>query len=196
MTAPIQKGTGAGMTAAIQIRRIQLWEWEALRDIRLRAIRDTPDAFAISLAETLAQSEEGWTAWATRCASGETNVMYVGDNDGTWIAMAAGMLAASQPPTTPQIAELISMWVDPRYRGRGLGGHLVEHVVGWARDRGARQLELWATENNGAAIALYSRCGFRTVGESQPLPSNPALREQRMVRSLGATSAGAAASSC
>jgi hypothetical protein len=49
----------------IVIRRIQPGEGAALRDIRLRAIRDTPDAFAVSLADTLAQTAEGWTAWAT-----------------------------------------------------------------------------------------------------------------------------------
>jgi GNAT superfamily N-acetyltransferase len=166
---------------AVVIRPIQREEGAALRDIRLRAIRDAPDAFAVSLAEALAQTDEGWTAWATGLATGEASVMYVAEDAGTWIGMAGGMRGASGPG---EIAHLISMWVDPAHRGRGLGRRLVERVADWARDRGARRLELWVTAHNAAAIGLYARCGFGDIGASQPLPSDAAVMERKMARDL------------
>lgn len=169
------------MSQAAVIRPIQPREGAALRDIRLRAIRDTPDAFAVSLADTLAQTAEGWTAWATRNASGDASIMYVAEDAGTWIGMAGGMRDTSG---SEEVAYLISMWVDPAHRGRGLGRRLVERVVGWAGDRGLRRIELWVTAHNTAAIALYARCGFRETGESQPLPSDVALIELKMARDL------------
>jgi ribosomal protein S18 acetylase RimI-like enzyme len=169
------------MSQAIRVRQIQPWEGAALRDIRLRAISDKPDAFAVSLADTLAQTDEGWTRWATVTATGDRHIMYVAEDAGNWIGIVGGMRGASD---VDEVAELISLWVDPAYRERGLGRQLVEHVIAWAGDHGMRRLELWVTEHNAAAIDLYMRNGFRKVGETQPFPSDASLSEQRMVRDL------------
>ena len=82
------------------------------------------------------------------------------------------------------VPELISMWVDPRVRGTGLGRQLVAAIVDWARRRGARALQLWVTEGNKAAVALYEQSGFQRTGERQPLPSNERLAEIRMLKPL------------
>ena len=67
------------------------------------------------------------------------------------------------------------MWVDPAWRGRGIGQALLRAVFDWARSRGFRQLGLWAPEHHPAAIALYRRAGFRETGERRQLPSNTSL---------------------
>lgn len=72
------------------------------------------------------------------------------------------------------------------HRGRGVGQQLIEHIVGWARRRGADSVMLWVTENNSRAIALYGRSGFKTTPETQPVPSHPELLERKMVLDLRA----------
>jgi ribosomal protein S18 acetylase RimI-like enzyme len=173
------------MSQAIRVRQIQPWEGAALRDMRLRAISDKPDAFAVALADTLAQTDEGWTRWATVAAMGDTHIIYVAEDAGTWIGIVGGMRGASDvEEIVEEVVDLISLWVDPAYRGRGLGRQLIEQVVVWARDHGVRRLELWVTEHNATAIDLYTRSGFKKVGETQPFPSDASLREQRMMRDL------------
>ncbi len=76
------------------------------------------------------------------------------------------------------------MWVRPPARGLGVGEALVEAAASWARARDFGSLSLWVTESNAPARRLYERCGFTTTGESQPLPSDPALPEIRMSRTL------------
>jgi ribosomal protein S18 acetylase RimI-like enzyme len=169
------------MNESIRVRQIQSWEGAALRDIRLRAIADRPDAFAVSLAQTLAETDEGWTSWATRSALGDAHILYVAEDSGTWIGMVGGMPAM---PNGEAGAELISLWVDPAYRGHGLGRHLVEQIISWGRDHRVRQLELWVTTHNTAAIELYRKSGFRDEGKSQPSPSDASLSELRMVHEL------------
>ena len=52
--------------------------------------------------------------------------------------------------------------VDPRYRSRGVGGALLDHVEAQAREGGYRQMTLETTTTNPAR-RLYERHGFRVV---------------------------------
>jgi diamine N-acetyltransferase len=47
------------------------------------------------------------------------------------------------------------------HRGRGLGGRVIEAVVGECRDLGIEALHLEAEHDNAPAIALYRKLGFR-----------------------------------
>jgi GNAT superfamily N-acetyltransferase len=76
------------------------------------------------------------------------------------------------------------MWVDPAWRRRGVGRALLEGVVAWAGERGLGRLGLWAPAHSPAAIALYTRAGFRETGERRPIPTNPSLWIVAMEREL------------
>jgi ribosomal protein S18 acetylase RimI-like enzyme len=122
--------------------------------------------------------------WRKRAASGaaeQESVLFLAEEAGGWVGIVGGFLEEEEGGRS---VELVSMWVNPAYRGRRLGQRLVEQIIDWARQRGARRVTLWVTENNAGAISLYRRCGFRSTGETQELPSNPTLRELRMVVSL------------
>src|SRR5713226_8414067 len=67
------------------------------------------------------------------------------------------------------------MWVEPAWRRRGVGHTLVQQVFDWARSRGLNRLGLWAPAHSPAAIALYSRVGFRETGARRQLPTNSSL---------------------
>jgi GNAT superfamily N-acetyltransferase len=160
------------------IRQILPTEGNQLRAIRLQAIAESPSAFGSTLAETQALSAEDWAKRASRNATGEVAVMFVAEDEGAWVGLAGGML---DPQAKPRSVTLVSMWVNPGYRRRCIGRELVRRVSEWARLR-ADRIELWVTQNNTAAIALYTTCGFTACTDTKPLPSNSALLEQRMVQ--------------
>jgi GNAT superfamily N-acetyltransferase len=81
---------------------------------------------------------------------------------------------------------LVSMWVDPRARGRGVGLALVEAVKDWAVEAAADQLILWVADGNDSARRLYERCGFLDTGRRQPLPSDPSVGESLLACPLPA----------
>ncbi len=151
-------------------------DWQALRDIRLTALRDAPDAFASTYA---GEASRGQGDWTSRIARGGTFLAYVPEVS---VSEPAGL--AGGYPAEPGTVELISMFVGPRARGRGVGAALVEAVVDWAKARNAASVHLWVTETNANARLLYERCGFKPTGERQPLPSNPAIGEIGMTRPL------------
>jgi ribosomal protein S18 acetylase RimI-like enzyme len=81
-------------------------------------------------------------------------------------------------------ANLVSMWVRPSARGLGAGKALVEAAAAWAKANDFGALFLWVTESNTSARRLYEGCGFTPTGMRQPLPSDPALTEIAMSRTL------------
>ncbi|WP_372613263.1 GNAT family N-acetyltransferase [Aquicoccus sp.] len=56
----------------------------------------------------------------------------------------------------------------PEARGRGLGRHLLDTCMAYARDRGYRQMRLWTHESHRAACVHYARTGWRRVS-SKPV---------------------------
>jgi ribosomal protein S18 acetylase RimI-like enzyme len=62
-------------------------------------------------------------------------------------------------------ATLFGMYVLPRHRQGGIGRRLVLAVLANARTReGVKLVQLTVTQGNGAAQALYQRCGFVQFG--------------------------------
>ena len=165
------------------LRRIRSDEGCKLRSLRLRALADAPMAFGSTLTREESFPENVWHERAAGGASGTDRVTFVVERDGEWLGLASGIAKDPSNPADPG-PFLVGMFVDPAERGHGLGAALVEAVVAWARARGATRLYLWVTSTNTPAIALYSRCGFRRTGDTQPLPHAPSVTEFQMVRDL------------
>jgi GNAT superfamily N-acetyltransferase len=161
-------------------------DWQALRDIRLAALRDAPDAFGSTYEE---QAAFGEADWRRRIANRGTFLAYLpevsapeGSAAGIRASEPVGLVGGYQ--AAPGVIELVSMYVRPEARGRGVGEAMIEAVIGWSRARHATTVHLWVTETNKHACRLYERCGFSLTGERQPLPSNENLTEFGMSRTL------------
>ena len=167
---------------AVEVRRIRADEGLRLRELRLHALGNAPLAFGSSLEREEGFPESTWHERATGGASGSDRATFIAEDDGRWVGMATGV--AHHPDGDDRSPMLISMFVDPSQRGRGVGAALVERVTAWVRTLGAERLFLWATSTNRPAIALYERCGFAPTGDTRPLDHTPALHEVLMVRQL------------
>lgn len=138
-------------------------EWERVRDLRLRALADAPDAFSSTLQGERDAIESGWRAMVTG-REGATNAMAIAEVAGEWVGMAVGMREGDAPD-----AHLFAMWVEPASRRHGVGKELVQSVLGWARSSGATAVVLGVTDTNDGAVAFYEHLGFRDTGERHPL---------------------------
>ncbi|MGP4031144.1 GNAT family N-acetyltransferase [Pseudarthrobacter sp. 1C304] len=81
-------------------------------------------------------------------------------------------------------AELISMWVAPAVRGRGVATALITAVARWAAGTGAATLALSVMPENVAARRSYERNGFTVCHESGDLLPD-GRGELVMLRDLG-----------
>jgi GNAT superfamily N-acetyltransferase len=160
----------------VLVREAVMDDWQALRDIRLEALRDAPTAFGSTYEREALRGEQRWRGWAAR---GGTFLAYVPEVSAS---EPAGLIGGYQED--PVTVELVSMYVRPRARGRGVGEALVATVINWAGARNATSVHLWVTETNSHARTLYERCGFALTGERQPLPSDPSIGEVAMAYPL------------
>jgi GNAT superfamily N-acetyltransferase len=148
-------------------------DWQVYRDIRLRMLRDTPDAYASSYAVEAAFPE---TRWRQRLDN--PMVFLASDQSAEVVGTATGVL---RPEGT---VEVVAMYVAPEVRGQGCAGQLLDAVAASARKRGAHQLTLHVTAGNEAAHRSYTRYGFRPTGRAWPMERKPGLTEVELAMTL------------
>lgn len=171
----------------MSIEQLSMKDWQRLRNLRIRSIADSPDAFGSSLEEVHQRSRAQWQADLVEMAT------FVATRDGHDVGLARGFLHALEPD-----AWLRSMWVAPEYRGHHIGEALSKCVIDWAIAQGCSRLLLDVADRNVHAIALYERLGFIATGETDRYPPPRAhIREHRLARLLErltwSTSAGSMA---
>lgn len=161
------------MAPSPSVRRFAPHEWRAYRDLRLRSLAESPDAFGSTLA---AERDRPDAEWATRLAPSETDMPLIAEVDEEPTGLAWGRIEASARET----AHLYQMWVAPAHRGRGVGWMLVDGVIQWARAAGVYSLRLCVTCGDTPATRLYARAGFIPTGLPAPLRPGAAVLAQSM----------------
>lgn len=161
-----------------RIRVVAPAEWRAWRELRLRALAESPDSFGETLEGARGRDEAGWIA-AT--AVDPARVVLVAEDGGDlW-----GTVVVRVSPDEPQRAHLYAMWVAPEARGRGVGRALVDAAMRWARLAGAATLVLRVTERAPAAVALYRSLGFADTGAVEALRPGSPIQSVVMQARLG-----------
>ena len=145
-----------------------------MRGVRLRALADSPEAFAATLEEAELADEAAWREWPE---SQPVFLACVGNE-----AVGMGGVFTGEDPA---VHRLVALWVDPARRGLGVATALMEVIEDWARLDGADVLELWVADGNAPARRLYESRGYLPTGNTKPLPSNPQEREARYTLALG-----------
>lgn len=160
----------------MEIRPVKHGEAADLRKLRLRALRDAPDAYFGSLDSEQRLPLSHWEDWATS----EDKVMLVAVEGGDWLGMAGALVHPDKAGTV----SLWWLWVAPSVRGRGIARRLTDALAEWARERGAARLEVAVAENNEASMALCRGLGFVPTGERRTMASDPSRAGIFMARPL------------
>jgi ribosomal protein S18 acetylase RimI-like enzyme len=130
------------------IIRAEPSDWEAVRDIRLRSLREEPDAYA---SDYLTEARFEPDVWKQRLATG----LDTGDGD-TYV---------------------VGMYVAPEARGSGCAHQLLDGITELAVGRQAKRLVLEVAESNVRAIRFYRSYGFVTTGRRRSLGRDPRIIE-------------------
>lgn len=148
----------------LKVRELTVDDADEYRALRLRALREEPEAFGSSWEEESARPPE--VAIARLQA---TNQMAFGgfDDHGNLVGMV--WLYRHDGIKSRHKADVISMYVASEVRGQGLGRMLLEAAIARARETpGLEHLLLAVVTTNTAARKLYRSLGFEPYGR-EPL---------------------------
>lgn len=95
---------------------------------------------------------------------------YVAPRGGLWLADSGegGVGCVALRPIDGETAEVKRMFVDPHWRGRGVGRALLGALVEGARQRGYVTLRLGTLQDMDVAQSLYRSMGFRPIERYRP----------------------------
>ena len=161
--------------ARVQIRSFRPTEWEVYRDVRLAALRDSPDAFGSTYTLNSTFDDDVWRARLEGLAPDADFAIAATTND-----IVGGMAWVRITADEPDIAHLFQMWVAPEFRGQGVARRILHAAIEWAQRNGARTIELAVTIGASPARRLYETVGFEPVGEPEPLRDGSTLQVQPM----------------
>ena len=122
----------------MSVRRAVIGDEPILRELRLQALSDAPDAFGSTYERELARTTSDWQRWLS---PGVTFILEEPRG-------ASGIVAGGRDGSDPAIVHLMAMWVHPTRRGTDAGDRLVRvstvplslpslptssYLVAWAR---------------------------------------------------------------
>jgi ribosomal protein S18 acetylase RimI-like enzyme len=145
------------MSSERSVRRAVLGDEPILREIRLQALSDAPDAFGSSYEREVARTTADWQGWMS------PGVAFILCEP----AGARGMVAGLRDEADLEIVHLMAMWVHPKVRGSGGADELVEAVLAWAQSEGAKVVRLKVIQGNDRARRFYERMDFRSTGREE-----------------------------
>jgi len=137
-------------------------------------------AFGSTYARELAFDDAEWNKRAARLSSAPDAATFLAFEGEDCCGIIGGFLAMESATDVM----VVSMWVAPHARRKGVAARLMQALESWAREIGRSQLVLEVVKNNAGAIAFYEKCGFYYTGQTVQYPNDPSLRELCMVKSL------------
>jgi ribosomal protein S18 acetylase RimI-like enzyme len=144
-------------------------DWPLAREVRLRALKDSPTAYLADYEIEVTVGEDGWRERFTRMH------WVVARDAERVIGMASSVRVPGRPADERHVE---SVWVDPRYRRTGVLRALLGQLA--AEEPAVNEWRVWVLDTNTVAFQVYDRLGFSPTGERQLLSDGSGRREIRL----------------
>ena len=166
------------MGTRIDVELLTSEQWQRLRDIRLRSLKESPDAFGGKFDIDNTFTENDW-----RDKIDTLDFLIASVNEVDCGLMSVEVLDGDYGAT----CWIGGCWSDPDYRGQGALRALFNFVDLHALEQGWHRQGLGVWTDNYSAIAAYKAIGFIDAGHKRPSERQPGRFYIHMVRDSVAT---------
>lgn len=124
---------------------------ESYRDLLTAEVRNSM---------TVEKAKDLWLPALTPNTDRETLLACLADNP-------IGMARIGTDVEVPSRGHLFSLYIDPKYAGKGFGKTLLGAALSNLSERGFKEISLWVFKANLGAIGLYGKMGFQPTGRER-----------------------------
>ena len=150
----------------VAIRRLAPADAPPYRVLRLRALREHPEAFTSSFEDEAARPLD-WSEQRLVASPQRPHDIFLGAFQGDTLVGMVGLQGRDRPKERHN-ATVVGMYVAPPAGGQGIGRALMRDLLLHAAAcEGVEQRDLTVTAGNDRAQALYAHCGFTVFGVLQ-----------------------------
>ena len=131
-------------------------------------VADPGDLELFSALEAEVFAEDPWTPYmiAEELASLASRYWIATDESGDVVGYGGVKVGGDQ-------ADVMTIGVRAHARGRGIGAAILDALLDWSREAGAREIFLDVRPSNKGAIGLYESRGFVEIGRRPRYFRNP-----------------------
>ena len=148
------------------IRRLAPDDAPKYQALRLRGLREHPEAFTSSFEEEETKPLE-WSALRLAASADRPHDFFLGAFKNGALGGAVGLQGRYRAKERHN-AMVVGMYVAPELAGQGAGRALMHELIQQARVFAAlEQIDLTVTAGNDRAQHIYQRCGFTVFGVLQ-----------------------------
>lgn len=154
----------------VTIRTTTEDDWEAVRNLRLEMIRDTPHGFAERLEDAQRQDEQEWRLRGKRGDTENSTSIVAIDEAGTWVGAMGGWIP--NPAVGPL---LVGVYIAPSHRGRSAGvtDRMLDVIEAWAGTHAATLRLTVHEQTKPARTSVLPAARLRSNGNRYPLRPRP-----------------------
>ena len=155
----------------MMIKALTPADWQTMKDFRLKALKESPEAFARTYEEELAFDDNVWIKRTDGASEGKERICFL-CFDGE---KPVGIGGSSVSKQRKQASSVNSVWVDPAYRGTEAAKMIMDCLKDWASSIGLTQMEGLVTSTNERALGFYKKYGFEVTNETETLERDPSV---------------------
>jgi len=145
------------------IRQAQPDDAARLRELRLEALQDSPQAFSVDFKTNSERTVEWWEENIRSGVAKDEMVIFVAEANGELVGMTG--IHRSNTPKSYHSGYIWGVFIKPAWRGKHLVDPMIEGCLDWGMAHGVLIARMGVITTNAAAIRCYVRCGFEAYAE-------------------------------
>lgn len=147
----------------VRIRQARKEDLDQVINLRLRLVKNYPDAYLSTYKELQKLTLFEWEGWFFRYLRGGRFRFWVAEDKGRLVGMVA--CKGADWKRGIHVATVLALGVLPSHKGQGVGRVLMKKLIAWAKkETKIHRLQLDVYRDNQEAISLYRKLGFKKEG--------------------------------
>lgn len=160
------------MQDQIEIKQLNINDWQRFKKIRLEALREEPDAYSTRFDDVKDSDDSYWKEKFTDT----NNTILVAESTNNVIAMLR--ITLNDPDVDKDCVYLVGLYVSKNFRRLGIATKLIDHACKMLSDNpNINKVALSVRETQKDALGLYNKLGFTKIRSIEEKVDDNVVRE-------------------